>query len=395
MAVLEISLLWTGRGGKDDIDHHRTYTRTYEVLVDDPDDDEQVVGNASIIGGLSIPQRGESFDRDERAVVSHVSAIQSDDDWHIWHVEVEYDTDPKSSNKDKPDNHVDLDGNTIDKQRQENPLLEPATWTLTFRDSDEPAIEGIPVNDDGTPAVTVPVAWAANTKYKRGVYIKNGLNVYLCVSAGTSSNAGGATGPVGLANGQADGTVVWNYYATFAQTQNDPLYVIRSAILNSAWLPFDPPATVQVGHIVLSVTKNMPIATLEYLLTLKNGLNLFPWRGVPSRCAKVQDVTHDGGKEKNGIGYVTTKWEIVLDGDTFDIRLLDSGFYERITYTHPVTLQQVTDYSLIKDANGDPITQPALLDGSGHRLKPDDPPVFKRYIPRQNRLIDFNTVLPF
>lgn len=392
MAVTSVELLFTGRGSGDTLANRRTYTRVYEILTDDPEDDEQVVSN-----GAGVPLPGDALDSDPGAVVVSIDFQQSDDDPQIWYATFEYDSEPSDPNRDRPDERVDLDGNPIEKgERQANPLDEPAQWSLTAQDTEEPAIEGIEVDEAGALTITNPNAWANDTVYKRGAYVKNGGNVYLCVSStGDFKSAAAGGGPVAVANGIADDALVWNYYATFAETQNDPNYAIRVAILSSAKLPYDPPPMVTVSRAVLSVTKNMAMGGLDYVLALKNAVNILPWRGLPARTAKILVVTHDGGKQLNGIFYVTTKWEILLDGDTHDLRVLDSGLYEKVTYTDLVTLQQVTDYQRIKDASDEPITEPVPLDGNGKRLKPDDPPVFKRYVPRQMRLIDFNAVLPF
>lgn len=392
MAAIEVSLLFTGRGGKDTFDKHRTYSRVFEVITNDPTDEENVVGNA-LVDGVGIPSLGAVLETDTDAVVVSIDCQQSDDDPSLWHVTVEYDTDPPTPDRDRPDQRVDVDGNPIDKtDRPENPLNEPAQWSLTSQDSEEPAIEGIEVDAAGNLVITNPPAWIAATNYKRGAYVKNGGKVYLCVTPGESAAAGG---PLGLGNAIVDNDAVWMFHATFAQTQNDPNYVIRVAILSSAKLPYDPPPMVTVSRAVLSVTKNMPMGGLDYVLALKNAVNIIPWRGLPPRCAKVLVVTHDGGKQQNGIFYVTTKWDILLDGDTHDLRVLDSGLYELVTYTDELTSLQVTDYQRIKDASDEPITDPVPLNGAGRRLKPDDPPVFRRYVPRQMRVIDFNAVLPF
>src|SRR5262245_43647065 len=112
MAAIEVSLLWTSRGGRGDIDGHNTYQRQYEVITDDQADDEQVVVNADV-NGVAIPLIGEPLPNDLRAVVVSVEAHQSDESPYIWYVGVDYDTDPPHDRaKDKPDNRVDLDGNT-------------------------------------------------------------------------------------------------------------------------------------------------------------------------------------------------------------------------------------------------------------------------------------------
>lgn len=56
----------------------------------------------------------------------------------------------------------------------------------------------------------VPVLWAKSTAFVSGQRAINGPNVYLCVVGGMSSVSG--SGPQGTTLGQADGTVVWNYF---------------------------------------------------------------------------------------------------------------------------------------------------------------------------------------
>jgi hypothetical protein len=452
MAVEEVNLLFTSRGGKETLDFHRTYTRVYEVITDDPEDDEQVVANAE-----GIPLLGDPLGRDPQAVASSIDVEQHDDSPLIWYVTVEYDSDPPGSERDRPDSKVDFDGNPVENaeragagDRTASPLDEPAVWTLTFEDAEEPAIEGIKVDAAGNLVSTAPGqwfgsveytrgtyvqnggnvyvqiaggigvsgtgggpagtgsgiadspdAWAGSTAYGAGAYVANGGNVYKCKTAGTSAAAGG---PTSTSGDEADGTAVWNFvglpavwnfYATMRQVTNDPNYAIRVAILNSGGLPFDPPATTTVSRVVLSVTKNMPIATLEYLLALKNAVNLYPWRGVPPRCAKVKNVTHDGGKQQGGVAYVTTKWEIALDPDTWDLRLLDQGYGYIARRTDPKTGQPKPVFMRFVDANGESLDQPVPLDGAGKPLEPNAAPVFLRFVPRQTRLIDFNLVLPF
>ena len=46
-------------------------------------------------------------------------------------------------------------------------------------------------------------------------------------------------------------------------------------------------------------------------------------------------------------------------------------------------------------AKGEPLDQPLPLNGEGRPLDPDQPPVFRRFVPRQQVLLDFNVVLPF
>lgn len=51
-------------------------------------------------------------------------------------------------------------------------------------------------------------AWAGSTAYSIGNIRRNGSNVYICTTAGTSASSGG---PTGTGTGITDGTCVWNY----------------------------------------------------------------------------------------------------------------------------------------------------------------------------------------
>ena len=202
MAATEVNLLFTGRGARETFDRQRTYTRMFEVLTDDPLDDEQVVGNAA-----GIPQLGTEFEADPDAVVVNVDCRQSDESPTIWMVTIEYDSNPPTPDKDKPDQKVDLDGDTIDKtERPTNPLTEPAVWTLTFEDSEEPATEGIEVKYDGTLKTLVPAAWAANTRYGLGAKVSKGGKVYVMTGV---DGVSGSTGPSGTGSSIVDSPAAW------------------------------------------------------------------------------------------------------------------------------------------------------------------------------------------
>lgn len=56
-------------------------------------------------------------------------------------------------------------------------------------------------------------SWQPSSTYIAGDVVKNGTNVYVCVTGGTSASSGG---PTGTGTGITDGTVVWNYFNTVA-----------------------------------------------------------------------------------------------------------------------------------------------------------------------------------
>lgn len=62
-------------------------------------------------------------------------------------------------------------------------------------------------------------AWAISTAYEAGVVVKNGSNVYVCRTAGTSAGSGG---PTGTGAGITDGTAVWDYLSPLATFGTGP-----------------------------------------------------------------------------------------------------------------------------------------------------------------------------
>jgi hypothetical protein len=56
---------------------------------------------------------------------------------------------------------------------------------------------------------TVAPAWVGNTAYTTGLYRANGVNIYKCVTGGTSAASGG---PTGTGTGITDGTAEWDWY---------------------------------------------------------------------------------------------------------------------------------------------------------------------------------------
>lgn len=64
-----------------------------------------------------------------------------------------------------------------------------------------------------TAGASTTTAWAITTVYAAGAWVYNGVNVYACVTGGTSAGAGG---PTGTGAGIVDGTVVWDFVAVRA-----------------------------------------------------------------------------------------------------------------------------------------------------------------------------------
>lgn len=383
MSVTDINLLFTGRGGKDDFEKHRTYKRVYEVITDNPRDDEQVVGAAIVTFGIGL---GASFSDDPLAVVVSVEAEQSDASDQIWLATIEYDSKPKLPSAVDPNG----DTKTPADQHIDNPLLKPAEWRYASIDTEEPLTEWRVVDAAGNITQNAPSAWAGTTAYKLGQYVSNGGDVFRCVGAGTS---GGGAGPLGQ-NPGVDGTVTWVYWSSLADFTNNPNAAPLVAVQNSGLYPFDPPAMEMVSKPMVQVTKNVALVTLQYLMTMKNAVNVIAWRGIPARCAKCLTIEADSHFE-NGFAFFRVTWHLGLDPETWDKRILDCGWGRKVTKSLPTPPGgTATAFFEFTDDEGNPYSSPVPMDGTGGKLVPGNPPVYLRGVSRQTNLIDFNVQIP-
>ncbi len=444
MSVLSVELLFTGRGGQDTLDKHRTYTSRYEVITDDPHDGVQVVGNAP-----GVPPLGSSYPTDAVAVVVGLEVEQSDDSPYLWYVTASYDSRPQMEQSVNP-----VDGGTLTPSDPaafpENPLLRPAQWQFTGQDSTEVVTDWRPVDRLGNIIVPTVAAWAANTQYTPNDIVSNGGNVYAMTADGVCVSAGSGAGPSGTGVGIADtptawaafGAVsvgdyrikgskvykctvggncgvngpsgnatsgildgaaewgwigsgaVWGFYKTLADFTGNPDERNYVGVVSSGGIPFDPPAMTEVSKPVLRVTMNAASISLEYLVTMYNAVNASTWRGIRPRCAKILNI-ETGNKFENGFAFVEVTWTIGLNKDTWDKRILDAAYgrywYREDKATGTVSLKPEN----FNDEKGQPLTSPVPLDGAGGKLPAGKPPVFLRGVPRQTNIVDFNTLLPF
>ncbi len=445
MSVLSVELLFTQRGGQDTLDKHRTYTSRYEVITDDPHDGVQIVGNAP-----GVPPLGSSYPTDAVAVVVGLEVEQSDDSPYLWYVTVSYDSRPEMAQSVNP-----IDGSTLTPSDPtafpENPILRPAQWRITGQDSNEIVTDWRPVDRNGNIVAPTIEAWAVNTLYTPNDIVSNGGNVYAMTGNGASVSAGSGAGPsgtgidiadppdawvaftgvslgayrlkdakvykctvagttgangpsgnatTGILDGSAEwgwigGAAKWGFYKTLAEFLGNPDDRNYEGVVSSGGIPFDPPAMTEVTKPVLQVTMNLPSISLEYLVTMYNAVNAITWRGIQPRCAKILNL-ETSNKYENGVAFVEVTWNIGLNKDTWDKRILDAAYgryWYREDKANPGTIRLVPEN--FNDEKGQPLTSPVPLDGAGGKLPAGKPPVFLRGVPRQTNIVDFNALLPF
>lgn len=120
-------------------------------------------------------------------------------------------------------------------------------------------------------------SWQASSQYIVGDVVKNGANVYVCITGGISAASGG---PTGTGTNITDGTVVWNFYNTVAyfsggyisirdnevtQNQNDKASYSLIAenstliveVLNNTFPPFKTDGTTTLNWSVVATVRHM------------------------------------------------------------------------------------------------------------------------------------------
>lgn len=411
MAITGVERQFVSRQCDQDLQARVKTTSVYLVTVDSLTDGEQEVGNATDPLGSSdvrknIPRFGSLHPNIPGCFVVGVRPECSDESPFIWNVFIDYDTSP-----DFPQPHaVDSQGNTTPsdsarKQMPANPIARPPQWEVFSIDKTEPVREWRKVKQDGSIDYITPANWVNAKVYKRGDYVVSNANVYWCVSGGTSSAAPNGVGDAN--NLIQDGIVlVWQFLSTVLQATTDPTFAILSACVNSGQCPFDPTATTEVSIPAVRITKNLPMEVnfLAYCASLKNAVSKKPWKGLAARVAKVISVTAKSMTE-NDIDFVQVVWEVGLDPDTWDTRILDAGYGGIGTRSvanplFPGTMgapERIDKKEFFEhtDSNGHILSGPVPMDGKGGPLEPDSDPVFLRGIPRQQRLIDFATAIPW
>lgn len=144
----------------------------------------------------------------------------------------------------------------------------------------------------------------------------------------------------------------------------------RVFVANSAGDVFDPPIEIDDVRVLCTITRN-ETAPPGQILAFANSVNEDAFTldtiAVQPFQAKMGAIKVGTPKRKNNILYRQVTYPIHLRAETWFEDLLDAGFrlIENVTPSAP---QPKYDFKLIKDAQGQPISAPALLNGFGEQL---------------------------
>jgi hypothetical protein len=141
-------------------------------------------------------------------------------------------------------------------------------------------------------------------------------------------------------------------------------------VLNSAGLPFDPPAMTKFRVLIATIVKNVSGIGNDDIDTYLDTINAATWKGVAAGKARV--IVFDTASDmENGIPYTQVTLAIAIRKKGWTRKLIDRSFYVK------------TDLGLgafswdrIRDAKtGLAVSEPALLDGLGAQLAAGEPAV--------------------
>lgn len=142
-------------------------------------------------------------------------------------------------------------------------------------------------------------------------------------------------------------------------------------ITNSADEPFDPPITIPISDMVITVEKNLAVFDYVFYAGYKNTINSDSWMGFAPKQVKCGLIR---GKQVKSGGL--TYWVVTFDfivrysmdernfGFNWQRRIKDQGY--RIK--NGTDTSGKPKYISLTDSNGNPLMQPAALDGSGNKL---------------------------
>jgi len=148
--------------------------------------------------------------------------------------------------------------------------------------------------------------------------------------------------------------------------------------LNSVGVPFDPGTLPQVDvtKYRIAVTRNEQTIPLATAFEFKDTINSVSWQlfdyVFPARtvrfCGLAAETQYD-----NEITYYRCTYTFDIEPDGYDVRLLDQG-WSIIDQSNG--LEENNYLVRVKDSEGNPSSEPTLLNGVGLLLRTGLPPVF-------------------
>lgn len=149
-------------------------------------------------------------------------------------------------------------------------------------------------------------------------------------------------------------------------------------VVNSAGQAFDPPIEKDESRLVMSVEVNVQTFDANLFAAYKDTVNDDVWWIFAPKTVKFMNATaelqHSGDCPVNGGLYWVMTWEFEIKEDTWTKKILDQGLM-------CIGVSGGSSGELIHciDTEGQPASEPMLLDGAGHQNPKGAGPVYLSY----------------
>lgn len=154
------------------------------------------------------------------------------------------------------------------------------------------------------------------------------------------------------------------------------------AILNAAGQVYDPPPMGDDSRPTIRAVKNFPYLDITLWKSYKDAVNDDLWLGViPAREAKIQSIVWGQSYSANCTPFYPVTFDFSLDDETYDLSLLERGFYEKVD----------DKLLVIRDKNHEIKQESSLLTSTGGLLPSTGAPVFTGH--RHYKEKDFDKLL--
>lgn len=151
---------------------------------------------------------------------------------------------------------------------------------------------------------------------------------------------------------------------------------------NSATVPIDPPLMLEHSIPIISISVNKATFSYATVSVLQDCVNSDTWNGFAPNTVKIRGIEVNVVWENNVL-YFAYKWTLAVKYDAWrPVKILDMGYHE----------YNAGEPKLIRDAYGNPLPQPSLLDGNGEKLPDGDDPVYLDF--NMNRQVAFTGLIP-
>lgn len=154
-------------------------------------------------------------------------------------------------------------------------------------------------------------------------------------------------------------------------------------ILNSAGFQFDEVPTEDRRLLVITAEKNYATAgeIANIGSTYDRAVNAASFQGYGVRQVKFDGVACSEQQIENNVRFYQATFRFIIKPETWDRKILDRGF---------IYLDDDGNTKVAVDSDGQPVVDPILLDGNGHKLPDDEIGVTLTF--QVNPLMDLNNI---